>query len=247
MLGRHPTVSWELPISGVVHLLVFGAIIAAQWLKPEGQSFKEPEVIEVAMIGSNVQKSPITQTAMRTPDPVRGSQDAPPPDNVNPNQMTMESPDAKTAGQKETSSREEALAAMKREQALRDLDAPLGNVDRMATSPDGVDNPDGGSSRLGINDPETAAWIKAAEAALNKNFHPLPAHCAANRSLTAIGVASVSPSGTIGQEVRIKTSSGNSSFDASCLRAFSATGQLPPPPAKFASGLTPQLNCKCPT
>jgi hypothetical protein len=244
---RHPGPTWEIPLAAFIHVAGFVVVIVVQMIRPEQQVFKEPEAITVEMVGSSAKKGPVIQSAMRTPDPVKGAPTAPAPEApINPNQLTMDSPDApQKKGAADDKSRQEALDALRRENALRDLDAPIGNVDREATAPDGGDAI--GSSSGGIRDPELAAWVKAAETALNKNFHPLPAYCKANPKLQAIGRARVLADGTITGDPRIKTSSGNASIDDACLRAFVQTPKLPPTPAKFADGLGAELTCKCPT
>lgn len=244
---RYPGPTWELPVAGFIHLAGFALVVVMQMIRPEQQTFKEPEAITVEMIGSSAKKGPVIQSAMRTPDPVRGSDAAPAPETPpNPNQLTINSPDAPPVkGDADAKAREEALNALRRSNALKDLDAPIGDVDREATSPDGGDVV--GASSSGIRDPEDAAWVKAAEAALNKNFHPLPAYCKANPNLKAIGKARVLRNGEISGDPKIKTSSGNASIDDACLRAFIATATLPPTPAKYASGLGAELTCKCPT
>lgn len=244
---RYPGPTWELPVAGFIHLAGFALVVIMQMIRPEQQVFKEPEAITVEMIGSSAKKGPVIQSAMRTPDPVRGSDAAPAPETPpNPNQLTINSPDAPPVkGDADAKAREEALNALRRSNALKDLDAPIGDVDREATSPDGGDAV--GASSSGIRDPELAAWVKAAETALNKNFHPLPAYCKANPNLVAVGVVIVSPDGSQRGDAKIRTSSGNPSVDDACLRAFQMTGDLPPPPAKYPTGLTPKLNCKCTT
>lgn len=249
MARRHGGPTWEIPAAGLIHLLGFGAVVIGQMIHPaEDKAFKEPEAITVEMIGSDAIKGPVIQSAMRTPDAPSGVQSPTPPPPVNPNQMTMNTPDApKKTGDPvaDAQAMKDALDALKRSQALKDLDAPIGDVDRPATAPDGGSGD--GATQAGINDPELKAWIKASETALNQNFHPLPAYCKANPNLVAVSVVTVDAQGKISGDPKIKKSSGNPSIDDACLRAFALTGRLPPTPAKYASGLTPNLNCKCPS
>ena len=83
---RYPGPTWELPVAGFIHLAGFAIVVIMQMIRPEQQTFKEPEAITVEMIGSSAKKGPVIQSAMRTPDPVRGSDAAPAPETPpNPN------------------------------------------------------------------------------------------------------------------------------------------------------------------
>ncbi|MSQ02837.1 MAG: hypothetical protein EXR71_13255 [Myxococcales bacterium] len=133
---------------------------------------------------------------------------------------------------------------MRREDLLRDLDAPEGQTDRVATNADASEG-DATTAQAGVRDPELARWVKLAQAALAKNFHPLPAWCSGNPDILAIGAAAVDASGRVLEEATIVQTSRSPSYDAACVRAFAVTGQLPGLPARFTGGLRANLRCEC--
>ena len=200
---------------------------------------------QVALSGppKNVTKMP--QKAERAPDaPKASAPDAPvPPPNAS--DMAFHTPDApKTKGDPNAdAAMKKAMEELKMRQALQDLSAPIGTQDRAASSPDGED--EGSSSATsGIRDPETARWIEKARQAINANWHPLRSVCASNPRMEVVVQVPVDPSGNQTSSPEVVQRSGNVSFDEAARRATEATGRLPPPPAKYASGVTATLSFK---
>ncbi len=227
---------------GVAHLVVFTVVIFAQCGSATTPLFRPEDAIIVEMSGPPSEPSRMPQKAERAPDVQRGTA-SPEPTPPNPSDMAL--PDAQAqAGDERADARQALLDEMRREDLLRDLDAPEGRTDRIATSAD-ANAGDGYSAQAGVRDPELAKWVKAAQSALAKNFHPLPAWCSANPAILAVGAAAVDASGRITEEAAIVETSKSQSYDASCVLAFATTGQLPPLPPKYAAGLRANLRCEC--
>ncbi len=242
-MARHPLPSWEWPVMGVAHVVVFAVVIFAQCGSSAATPLFRPEdAIIVEMSGPPSEPSRMPQKAERAPDVQRGTDSMEP---MPPNASELALPDAKAQpGDDRADARQALLDEMRREYLLRDLDAPEGRTDRIATSADSKPG-DGSAAHAGVRDPELAKWVKAAETSLAKNFHPLPAWCSGNPDILAIGAAVIDASGRITEEASIVESSRTPSYDAACVRAFAVTGQLPAPPAKFAAGLRANLRCEC--
>lgn len=242
--SRHQLPSWEWPAAGIAHLAMFAVVAFAQCGSQAEPLFKPEDTIIVEMMGPPTEASRMPQKAERAPDVASGN---PEPDAVqpppNPSELALPT-EEKQKGDEKSTARDELMAELRKQQLLKDLSAPEGTVDRLATSADSTEG-DGASAQAGVRDPELAKWVKSANALLAKNFHPLPTWCAANSALSASAAAPVSGSGAITDEAVIVESSRNPSFDAACIRAFATTGQLPPLPAKFGDGLRGVLECPC--
>lgn len=242
--SRHQLPSWEWPAAGIAHLAMFAVVAFAQCGSHSEPLFKPEDTIIVEMMGPATQASRMPQKAERAPDVASGN---PEPDAVqpppNPSELALPT-DEKQKGDEKSTARDDLMAELRKQQLLKDLSAPEGTVDRLATSPDASDG-GGVSAQAGVRDPELAKWVKGANALLAKNFHPLPTWCSANSTLSASAAAPVDGSGAITDEAVIATSSGNPSFDAACIRAFATTGRLPPLPSKYSDGLRGVLECPC--
>lgn len=242
-MGRYRPPSWEWPVAGVAHLFLFSLVALAQCGSRAEPLFKPEDAIIVEMSGPPAAQSRMPQKAERAPDAPRG---APSPDAVkpppNPSELALPNAEKTKGSESADTQREDLMAEIRKQQLLRDLSAPEGTTDRLAT---GDSSGDGLTAQAGVHDPELAKWVKAANAALAKNFHPLPAWCAANPAMKANAAAMVAGDGTISEEGVVVTSSKNPSFDAACVRALAVTAHLPPPPPKFSAGVRGVLECTC--
>lgn len=223
------------------HLAV-AATVALARCGDDQALFAQPEPIVVELVAAS-QPSRMPQRAERTPEPTRGAEapNVPPPP---PNPSDLSVPTEPVKGQK-TDARSSLVDELRKETLLRDLAAEVGSADRAATSADHTDGA-GTVSRAGVRDPALSRWVQAAQAMIDKNFHPLPALCAANRALVAEARVFVQPDGTIDGDAEVTATSGNGSFDGACKRAFAATGKLPPVPPNHPDGLDAVLTCPCP-
>ena len=168
---------------GVAHVVVFAVVIFAQCGSSAATPLFRPEdAIIVEMSGPPSEPSRMPQKAERAPDVQRGTDSMEP---MPPNASELALPDAKAQpGDDRADARQALLDEMRREYLLRDLDAPEGRTDRIATSADSKPG-DGSAAHAGVRDPELAKWVKAAETSLAKNFHPLPC----NFTAQGIGIA----------------------------------------------------------
>ena len=242
-MSKVPLPTWEWPVAGVAHLVVFTVVAFAQCGSGDATPlFRAEDTIVVEMTGPPTEASRMPQKAERAPEVQKG---AATPDAVKPppNPSDLALPNAATQrGATEADARQALLDEVRRDQLLRDLDAPEGKIDRAATGDAGGT---GGAAQAGLRDPELARWVKASNAALAKNFHPLPAWCAARPDIVATAAAVVDAAGRVAEEPVIVDPSGNASFDAACTRAYAVSAQLPALPAKYAAGLRGVLECTC--
>ncbi len=223
------------------HALVVATVALAR-CGDDAPLFRPPEPIIVELVAAS-QASRMPQRAERTPEPTRGTSNpeaTPPP--PNPSDLAIPKEDVK--GQK-SDARSSLVDELRKEALLRDLAAEVGADDRAATSAESTDGA-GTVSRSGVRDPALSRWVQAAQALIDKNFHPLPALCAANKSLLAEARVFVQPDGAIDGDAEVTATSGNGSFDGACKRAFAATGKLPPVPPNHPDGLDAVLTCPCP-
>lgn len=232
-------------MAGVAHIFMIAVVALAQCGSQAEPLFKPEDTIIVEMMGPPTEASRMPQKAERAPDVASGN---PEPDAVQPppNPSELALPNAeKLKGDEKSTARDDLMAELRKQQLLKDLSAPEGTVDRLATSADSSEG-GGTSAQAGVRDPELAKWVTVAQAALAKNFHPLPAWCSANPSIRATAGAPVSGSGALTDDAAVVESSRNPSYDAACVRAFATTGQLPPLPTKHAGGIRGVLECVCP-
>lgn len=243
-MTRHSLPSWEWPVAGVAHICVFTVVTLAQCGSHAEPLFRPEDSIIVEMLGPASEAARMPQKAERAPDVARGNPDPnavkPPP---NPSELALPTAE-KLKGDLKSTAREDLMAELRKQQLLSDLSAPEGVTDRLATSSESTDG-GGPSAQAGVRDAALAAWVTAAQAALAKNFHPLPAWCASNPAIRATAGAPVSGNGTVTDAAAIAESSRNPSYDAACVRAFATTGQLPPLPPKHAGGIRGVLECVC--
>ncbi len=242
-MQRYRAPSWEWPAAGFAHLLAFATVAFAQCGSHAEPLFKAEDAIIVEMSGPPAAQSRMPQKAERAPDAPKGTQapDAvkPPP---NPSDLALPNAPKQEGDASADAQRDDLMAEIRKQQLLRDLSAPEGTTDRLAT---GDSAGTGTSAQAGVHDPELAKWVLAAQAALGKNFHPLPTWCSANPDLKASAAAAIDGTGAITSDATVVQSSKNPSFDAACVRAFATTAHLPPLPPKFASGIRGVLECPC--
>jgi len=193
-VSRHALPSWEWPVAGVAHVFAFALVALGQCgSKPEAL-FRPPDAIIVEMVGPPAADSRMPQRAERAPTPRTGAEapdDAVPP----PNPSKLALPDAAITKGAPESAREDLMAELRKQQLLAALDAPEGKTDRLETGATSTGS--GSTAQAGVKDPELARWVVRANEELKKNFHPLPAWCAANSGLVARAAAAVSADGRI--------------------------------------------------
>lgn len=234
--------SWEIGASVGLHLALVGLALLGQRCTPEPPAplIDPSKVIQVQAVALPKQTSALPDRPSRTPDPPKGATrepDAPPPP-PRQSEMTLKKEDApKPKGEDKpkdrTSEREALLNAARREALVKDPNAPLGEVDRPRTDPNGVDPKDaifGAGS--GTIDPELARYIASCRQAILPNWTPLPATIAARPDLKVEVLVTVSADGRMGDSQIYKTS-GDAGFDRSAVLALAKTGRLPAPPSRF--------------
>lgn len=234
--------TWEIPAATFLHLVLFSLMfVVGTCTQSQQPLFREEDVMIVEMAGPALLADRMPQKAERAPDSAPGENlDAPVPD-----AMALPTPDAKAKGDRTNDAdRERLIDEMRKQAALRDLTAPLGTTDRAATSAEGTVNPDGVATS-GVSDPELAKWVQKTRDAVLPNWNPIRSYCVANPGLVVQAAVPVAADGTLTDPPRVVKSSGNSSLDGSVLRAIEATAKFPPPPAKFADGLTGTVSMKC--
>lgn len=243
-IGFRPT--WEIGASLGVHALLAAALIVGEVLtRPEDKPLFDPtQVMMVQAVALPKQTSRLPDRPTRTPDPPKAvapeaSPTPPPPPTAS--DMVLHKDDApKPAGDPEaapdrTRDREELLREMQKQQALKDMSAAIGDVDRPRTDPNGVDPKDAilGSGSGAPMDKELAGWWKKAQPAIWQNWTPLPATVSAHPEYVTIVVVKISADGTL-SEPEVMKKSGDSSYDRAAVLAVIKTGSVTPPPAKFA-------------
>lgn len=232
--------TWEVGASLLLHALVAGAIFVGQYLSPEPKPLIDPsKVMQVQAVALPRSTSNMPDRPSRTPDPPKGAETAdtpPPPPTAS--DMVIEQDDApKPKGadtaQDRTDARQALLNAARREALVKDPNAPLGDVDRTRTDPNGVDPKDAiFGVGTGSMDPELARYISACRTAILPNWTPLPATLQAHPEYSVQLLVPVGADGKLGQAELVQ-GSGDASFDRSALLAVMKTARLPVPPARF--------------
>ncbi len=249
-MAAGPSLSWEIVVAGIGHVLLFSTVAIAKCSSSEEPLFKAEDTIQVALAGPPKNDTQMPQLAERAPTAPKAAPtpptNQPPP---NPSDLAFHTPDAPAPeGDPLADARQRAIDALRRQQALQDLSAPIGKEDRLASNPEGSEEA-GTQATSGVNDPELARWVKACEAAVRPNWHPLPSICAANPRLEVIIQVDIDGEGRLTSRPDVRKSSGNLSFDEAARRAVESAGKLPKPPDRFADGMsaTSRFNAKeCP-
>jgi TonB family protein len=236
----------DVVVSLVVHGALVAALLAARGCATSKAApilARDETVIEVSMAVLPKSTGRFPDRATRAPDPISASNPrdaALAPELPNPKQSTYESPDAEPdAGSKMTPEeaekrRAELLGQAQRDVAVHDLDAPLSDRDRVQTDPNGIPGMEAlyGTGSSGPVDPEIARYITAVRQIVIPNWAPLPQIIQANPKLVTGVEVQLDDSGNV-RDAKVHKPSGNTSFDASCLRAIQSSGRLPLPPQRF--------------
>jgi TonB family protein len=129
---------------------------------------------------------------------------------------------------------DDAARAKKRSDLIKDMSAPVGPEDRVATSPDGSDRDFAMvGAPGGIQDPILMEYVEKCRAAINPNWTPLPSTVSANPSYSVGVVVKVLADGTL-KSPEVVRPSGDTAFDRSGIMAVHKTRRFPPPPEKYA-------------
>lgn len=226
-LGGHALVGL-----GMVAASVLGGLIPACDRGPMIDP-NDVMVVEVLEIMPK-QSTAMPVKAARAPDPVQGTPD--PPAEPTPPVKTDSQLVAPDAQQKEGveekpdgPTRDEIMRELRRKEALAALENPTGPEDRLETHADGAEGASG--TRMSNGDPLLAAYVPKFRAAVLPNFNPIQT----DPGLRTVVLVTVDASGTI-LDVKVKTSSGSISFDASVRAALQRTGSVPPPPEAILKG-----------
>ena len=238
------SMTWEIPAAGLFHVALAGLALLTQCERESTPLFKADDVMMVEMAGPPKMTTRMPQKAERAPDVPKGSDASAQPPPPNPSYMAFCTPDAPEASGDPNAARQALIDKMRREQAIRDLSAPEGTVDRSATSPEGSDVA-GESAQGGIHDPEVAKWIKEVDERVRGNWHPLLSICQTKRDLAVVVTVDVDATGKTTSDPTVRRSSANASLDGSALRAVEATPQLPAPPPRFTDGVTATITFPC--
>lgn len=240
--------TWEVPVVAVAHAAAFAAVaLVGDCTGSPEPLFRPEEVLVVEMTGSLPKTSRMVQKAERAPDPTPGvkapSPVAPPP----PDQMALRDPAQKPApgDPKADRAREELIHELRKQAALRDLTAPLGDEDRPAASPDGVEGAEVSFGSGRPTDPELAKWWTSARPVVQGAWSPLRSTCAARPDAAVVVAAKVAGDGRITGDPRVLDTSGDPSLDESARRAFLKATRLPALPEKYAAGLDATFRFAC--
>ncbi|MBN1335284.1 MAG: TonB C-terminal domain-containing protein [Deltaproteobacteria bacterium] len=226
----------DLGASLVLHALVATALMASRGCGGGDRPlFDADEVMMVQMVSLPKARGRLPDRATRAPAPAAGVPEAITPSS--PSDMAFR--DDRAEPQKGVSTadrRKDLLEALRRDQASSaPSDAPLGDVDRAATDPDGSlsDEVLFGGSGSGIPaDPDLARYNMELRQAVIPHWTPLPRIIQENPTAWAVVEVRLALDGRV-DDVRVARSSGIASFDESCLRAVSRAGRLPLPPSRF--------------
>jgi TonB family protein len=221
-----------------LHVAVAVSLLLGEWCRADDSPLIDTrDVMTVQAVSMPKQTTRLPQKAERTPDQVAGavkSESTPPPPTAS--DMVIHKPDApKPEGDPvvdRTKERQAALDQARKAALLKDMSAPLGTEDRMATDPNGSDSPMvvGGVGQA--MPPELQAWVAACRGAIIPNWTPLPSTIAAKPRLEVHLLVKVAADGTLSDPEVLK-SSGDPSFDRSALMAAIKTARLPAPPANW--------------
>ncbi len=250
-LGTDVALSLALHVGGALTILSFGRCGGDA---PAPPLLRPDEIIMVEMAGPAQSVSRMPQKAERAPDPPAEADAAPPPEPVA-DAPSSAPPDELVLRDKKERAREEADARkvdahareeadrrrqeldreMRRRKLVEGLeDAPVGKVDRAASSPDGSSSATG-TTGSGVKDAELARWSDGARQKVQPNWSPIRAYC--KPGLVTLVLVGVDGTGAVVRAPSIHQGSGNTGFDNAALRAVQSTTKLPAPPAKYAGGL----------
>jgi TonB family protein len=239
--------TWEFPVSIGFHGLLFLVLMLARCESTHAPLIPDQEIIMVELPGPARQTTAMPQKAERAPPPPSGVQEAPPPP-PNQSELAIQTPEApKEQGvpkedPREKAKREALLNELRRQQMIQDLNAPVGEENRAATSPDG--NTDEGSTGSGASENEKSKWAAEATKIVRANWHPLLSICQADPKLNVTIRVTVDGQGNQIKEPTVEKTSNNESLDGSALRAVEQSGKLPPTPDPNGWAFGLRFNCK---
>jgi len=225
-LGRALPASVGLHV-GILVLLLMGEALG---LSSSAPLIDPDDVMEVTAVALPKQTTELAQKEMRTatPPPQAKPEVKPEPadEPVEPKPESKPEPVKPTVDH--SNARADLLKELRKKEALKQVasDAPIGERDQALTSPDGVEGAVG-TSRVGVGDPEYAAYIESIRQALVKHFSPIQ-----TETLKARVEVKIDASGKI-KDYEVAQKSGNASFDSAALRAVLKAGRVPAPPDKY--------------
>jgi TonB family protein len=251
-IGTDVALSLALHVGGACAVLFVGRCGGGA---PSEPLIRPDEIIMVEMAGPAQAESRMAQKAERAPDPPAKVDAAPPPEPVAepasaapPDELVLRDKKAKERTKRDEQAKADALAREESDKRRRELDremrrrrlvegledAPVGKVDRAASSPDGSASATGMTGN-GVKDPELARWSDGARQKVQPNWSPIRAYC--KPGLVTLVLVGVDGSGAVVRAPSVFQSSGNTGFDNAALRAVQSTPRLPAPPAKHSGGL----------
>jgi len=233
LAGRTGIGSLDFGASLGMHALVASLLLAVRGCEGADRPlFDADEVMTVQMVSLPKARGRLPDRATRAPAQAAGAPDAVAPP-VSSDMAYHDPTAAPTRGGDRTDRRKDLLETLRRQQASGvPSDAPLGDVDRLATDPDGALSDEflfGGTGSGIPADPDLARYNMDLRQAVIPNWTPLPRILQENPSAWAVVEVTLHPDG------RVARSSGIGSFDESCLRAVQRSGRLPLPPARFSA------------
>jgi TonB family protein len=234
--GRAGLHGLDFGVSLALHALVATLLVAARGCGGGDEPlFDADEVMMVQMVSLPKARGRLPDRATRAPSPAAGAPDAVAP--PAPSDMAFHDPAAEpNRGSDQADRRRDLLESLRRQQATgASSEAPLGDVDRAATDPDGAltDEYLFGGTGSGIPaDPDLARYNMELRQAVIPQWTPLPRIIQENPGAWAVVEVTLLSDGRV-DEASIARSSGIGSFDESCLRAVHRAGRLPVPPSKF--------------
>jgi TonB family protein len=226
-----------LPASIGLHAALFALILSWELIAPQEATLIDPDdVMEVTMVALPKQETELAQKEMRAaappppPAPDELAEPAEEPPEKPPPEERRPEPDREQPRTDNTTARADLLKQLRKQEALKNLsaDAPEGPLDQARTDPDGVEGAVG-SGQASVGDPELAAYVEKIRQTLMANFAPIQTD-----PLTTWIDVQIDASGNI-VDWKVRTKSGNASFDSAALRAVMKARKVPPPPEKFKS------------
>ncbi|MFH1463052.1 MAG: cell envelope integrity protein TolA [Pseudomonadota bacterium] len=234
--------SWAIAVSLLLHGCVAGTLAITRGCAPEPSVLFDPsEVMEVTMAALPKSAGRQPDRASRAPSPAEGQQQAAAPPQQPTDQMSFKDPTKEKAKGEErpkdrSKERDDLLASMRRADLVRQLaDAPLGDVDRMATDPDStltMEEAFGLGGGVGPVDPEAARYLVQLRQNLLPHWNPLPRIIEEHPSIFTVVDIWLDDDGEIADS-GVKAGSGIDAFDSSCLLAIAKAARLPLPPDRF--------------
>lgn len=205
----------------------------------DGKPIIDPDdTLQVAMVTLPKSKTAMPDLASRAPRPVGQPgptpTPTPAPDVKHTSDLAVKTETAKPKPGVDSKQLDDALAQLEQQQRQAEMDALLGQLDRVATDPNS-ESTDGAATATAGNpgDPEYVRYITRVQTVFTQQFHPLQSIRDANPGLRCVIHVTVE-AGT-GRIVRFDVTrpSGVEAFDAAARRAVEAVSIVPLPPEKY--------------